>query len=84
MPSLPISVGRASAWSQTVKQQRDRFQSQAPPMLVHKYVDENGSTAMLDTKRSAGVRAVVNVREGTSCMLLPSVNMAAEYPLTRK
>ena len=33
----------------------DRSQSQAPPMLPHKYVDENGSAAMLATKRSAGV-----------------------------
>ena len=29
--------------------------AQTPPMLVCKYVDENGFSAMLATKRSAGV-----------------------------
>ena len=36
------SVGGAFTWSHTVRQKHDRSQSQAPPMLVHKYVDENG------------------------------------------
>ena len=40
----------------------NRSQSQAPPMLVHKYVDENGSGAMLATKRSAVVTPEVNLR----------------------
>ena len=31
-------------------------------MLVHKYVDENSSAAMLATKRSAGVTPEVNLR----------------------
>ena len=50
-------------------------------MLVHKDVDENGSIAMLATKRSAGVTPEVNVREGTSCMPLQSVNKAAHSGL---
>ena len=31
-------------------------------MLVHKYVDQNGSAAMLTAKRSAGVTPEVNLR----------------------
>ena len=31
-------------------------------MLARKYVDENGSAAMLATKRSAGVTPEVNLR----------------------
>ena len=31
-------------------------------MLVHKYVDRNGSAAMLTAKRSAGVTPEVNLR----------------------
>ena len=31
-------------------------------MLVHKYVDKNGSVAMLATNRSAGVTPEVNLR----------------------
>ena len=31
-------------------------------MLVHKYMDENSSAAMLVNKRSAGVTAEVNLR----------------------
>ena len=34
----------------------------AQPMLVCKYVDENGSAAMLAAKRSAGVTPEVNLR----------------------
>ena len=41
-------------------------------MLVCKYVDENGSAAMLVSKRSADVAPEVNLRENTSCMFLPS------------
>ena len=40
----------------------DRSQSQAPPMLVCKYVDENDSSAMLDTNRSVAVTPGVNLR----------------------
>ena len=42
-------------------------------MLLHKY----GSAAMVATKRSTGVSPEVNVKECTSCMLLPSANKAA-------
>ena len=48
----------------------DRSQFQAPPMLVCKYMDENGSAAMLATKRSAGIR------EHTLQMPWPSVKEA--------
>ena len=40
----------------------DRSQSLTPPMLVCKYMDENGLVAMLATKRSAGVAPEVNLR----------------------
>ena len=53
------SVGRVSVWSHTMRQWRhDRFQS----LLVCKYVYENGSAAMLATKRSKGVAPEVNLR----------------------
>ena len=40
----------------------DRSQSWARPMPIHKYVDNNGSAAMLVTKRSAGVAPKMNLR----------------------
>ena len=40
----------------------DRSRSRAPPMFVRKYVDENGSAAMLDAKRSAIVAPEMNLR----------------------
>ena len=45
-----------------VKQWHNRPRTQAPLMLVHRYVDENGLAAMLATKRSAGVTPEVNLR----------------------
>ena len=61
-----------SAWFQY-----GRSQSWAALMLVFKYVDENGSVAMLAAKRSAGVAPEVNISDHTSCMSLPSVNKVA-------
>ena len=46
-------------------------------MLVCKYVDENGSAAMLATKRSAGVTPEVNLREHILHIPPPSENKAA-------
>ena len=46
-------------------------------MLICKYVDENGSAAMLAAKRLAGVAPEVNLGEHTSHMSLPSANKAA-------
>ena len=52
-----------------------RSRSPTPPMLVRKYVDENGSGATKATKRSAGVAPEVNIRECiTSLMPLPNAN----------
>ena len=48
-----------------------RSQSQAPPMLVCKYVDENCSAAMLAAERSAGV-----TQEGDLHILLHAGNQA--------
>ena len=45
-------------------------------MPARRYVEENGSAAMLATKMSAGVAPEVNLRERIY-MLLPSVNKAA-------
>ena len=74
-PCQHSSVSRASTWSRTMRQQHNRSQSQVPPMLICKYVDDNGSVAMLTTKTSAGVTPEVNVH--TSYMTLPSANKAA-------
>ena len=46
-------------------------------MLICKYVDENGSAAMLAAKRLAGVAPEVNLGEHTSHMSLQSANKAA-------
>ena len=35
----------------------------SPPMLVPKYMEENGSAAMLAAKRSAGVAPEVNLED---------------------
>ena len=45
-----------------VRQQHDRSWSWAPPMLVCKYVDENGLVAKLATKRLTVVTPEVNFR----------------------
>ena len=78
-PSRHSSVGIASAWSHTVRQWwHYRFQFQAPPMLAHMYVEENGLAAMLASKkRLAGVTPEVNLWEHATCVPLPSVNKAA-------
>ena len=57
------SVGRASAWSHTVRYWHHRSQSLAPPVPASRYVEENGSAAILATKRLAGVTPEVNLLE---------------------
>ena len=54
-----------------------KTKTRAPPMRVHKYVDRNGSAAMLATKRSAGVTPEVNLRECVTYTPLQSANKAA-------
>ena len=72
------SVGRASAWSHTVRQQQHSSTwFWAPPIPVHRYMEENGSAAMLATKRSAGVTPEVNFMEYVTCMSVLSTNKAA-------
>ena len=46
-------------------------------MHVNRYVDENGSAAMLAGKRLAVVALDVNFREYVICMPPPSLNKAA-------
>ena len=46
-------------------------------MPAHRYVEENGSAAMLATKRLAGVTPEVNFSECVKCMPLPSATKAA-------
>ena len=46
-------------------------------MPGHRYVEENGSAAMLVTKRSAGVAPEVNLRERITHMPVPSANKTA-------
>ena len=48
-------------------------------MPVHRYVEENGSTAMLAIKRLAGAVPEVNFREHVTCMPVPSANKAAHF-----
>ena len=46
-------------------------------MPAHRYMEENGSAAMLPAKRSAGVAPEVNHREHETHTPLPSINKAA-------
>ena len=46
-------------------------------MLAHRYVEENGSAAMLAAKRLVGVALEVNFREHVTHMPLPSMKKAA-------
>ena len=46
-------------------------------MPAHGYVEKNGSTVMLATKRLAGVPPEVNLREHVICMPPPCMNKAA-------
>ena len=47
--------------SQTMISGRGRLKVEAPPIVVCKYVDLNGSNTILATKRSAGVTPEVNL-----------------------
>ena len=49
-------------------------------MPSHRYVEVNGSAAMLATKRSAGVAPEMNLREYVTCMPLSSVNKEETSP----
>ena len=46
-------------------------------MPAHRYLEENGSAAMLAAKRLAGVAPEMNIRECVTCMPPPSVNKTA-------
>ena len=46
-------------------------------VLALRYMEENRSSAILATRRSAGVTSEMNLREGVRHMPLPSVNKAA-------
>ena len=48
-------------------------------MLVRKYMDEKGSTAMLAVKKSAGVTPEINISECISGTPLQNVNKASDY-----
>ena len=55
------SLSLSAAKNTHVRQRRhDRSRFRVPPMLVHRYVEENGSAAMLASKSSAGVTQAVN------------------------
>ena len=45
-------------------------------MPAHRYIEENGSAAMLAAKKWAGVTPEVNLREHVTPMPLPSTNKA--------
>ena len=47
-------------------------------MPAHRYMEENGSAAMLPAKRSVGVAPEVNLREHETHTPLPSMNKAAQ------
>ena len=46
-------------------------------MPAHKYVEDNGSAAMLAAKKLAGVTSEVNLNEHVTCTPLLSMNKAA-------
>ena len=56
--SHPTGMHSCISWSHAVRRRHDKSQSQVLLMLVHKYMDENGSAA----NRSAGVAPEVNLR----------------------
>ena len=58
---VPSSFGRASVFLRAVRQRQVRSLFQAPQVLEYKYMDQNSSTAMLNTKRSAGAEIEVEV-----------------------
>ena len=64
------------SWHSSVKCLPGLSMIGTPLMLVCKYVNEIGLTAMLATKRSAGVAPEVNLRKYTLCMSPWSVNKA--------
>ena len=45
----------------------DRSQFRAPPMPACRYMEDNGSCAMLATKMSAGVTPEMNLMEHITC-----------------
>ena len=55
-------------------------------MPTHRYVEENGSAAMLAAKRSAGVTPEMNLRECVTCMdqvyMKPLVMYRIQYIFT--
>ena len=53
-------------------------------MPACRYMDENGSAAMLATKRLVGVTPEVNFRECVTCMPLPSANNALCFETQRR
>ena len=53
-PPHKCATSNKNSWSHTIMRQR-HARSQAPPMFVCNYVDENGSAAMPATKLSASV-----------------------------
>ena len=55
-----------SVLSHAVRQQCDRSWTGAPPMLVCKYMDQNGLAAMLATKRLAGMAPGINIKESNT------------------
>ena len=78
VPSRHSSVGRASTCSHTVRQWwHNRSWFLAPPMPAHKYVEDNGSAAILAAKKLAGVTSEVNLNEHVTCTPLSSMNKAA-------
>ena len=69
------SVGRASALSHAVRQWwHDRSWFWAPVMPASRYVLQNGSAAMLATKRLAGIALEVNLREHVTHTPAPNMN----------
>ena len=49
----------------------------APPMPARRYIEKDGSAAMLVAKKSAGVAPEVNLQEHVTHTTLPSMNKAA-------
>ena len=56
---------------------RPRSQPWVPLMSAYRYIEENGSAAMMATKRSVGVTPEINLRECVTSMPIPSANKAA-------
>ena len=77
IPSTKWTTNKLISVCLVCERQHDRSWFWAPPMLAHRYVEENNMAAMLVTKRSAGITPKVKIRQHVTHRPPPSANKAA-------